>query len=108
MTFFDSVTGRPVFVAPRGRTYEEFLKESREYGWLIFRDEEVVWKNVRVLCEARDFDGEEVVGVDGTHLGHNVFEYEKDLVTFSNRYVINLVSIAGRDLFDETERMRKK
>ena len=28
LTFYDSVTGKPLFVAPRGRTIEEFLIES--------------------------------------------------------------------------------
>ena len=28
---------------------EEFLKESKSHGWPSFRDEEVVWENVRCL-----------------------------------------------------------
>ena len=31
-TFYDTVTGKPLFVAPRGRTVEEFLKESENHG----------------------------------------------------------------------------
>ena len=27
--YYDSVTGKPLFVAPRGRSVEEFLKESQ-------------------------------------------------------------------------------
>lgn len=41
ITFYDSVTGKPLFIAPRGRTFEEFKKESLEHGWPSFRDEEV-------------------------------------------------------------------
>eukprot|EP00227_Mantoniella_beaufortii_P006540 CAMPEP_0197614200 /NCGR_PEP_ID=MMETSP1326-20131121/59405_1 /TAXON_ID=1155430 /ORGANISM="Genus nov. species nov., Strain RCC2288" /LENGTH=225 /DNA_ID=CAMNT_0043183069 /DNA_START=31 /DNA_END=709 /DNA_ORIENTATION=- len=48
-TFYDAVTGLPLFVAPRGRSWGEFEEESRAHGWPSFRDEEVVWANVRVL-----------------------------------------------------------
>ncbi len=41
ITFYDSVSGKPLFVAPRGRTFEEFLKESASHGWPSFRDDEV-------------------------------------------------------------------
>lgn len=40
-TYYDSVTGLPLFIAPRGRTFEEFRKESVSHGWPSFRDEEV-------------------------------------------------------------------
>jgi hypothetical protein len=63
ITFYDSVTGKPLFIAPRGRSMDEFKKESRSHGWPSFRDEEVVWENMRCLA-----DGESV-SVDGTHLG---------------------------------------
>lgn len=29
MTYYDSVTGKPLFVAPKGRTLEQFLEESK-------------------------------------------------------------------------------
>ena len=83
ITFYDSVTGKPLFIAPRGRTMEEFKKESISHGWPSFRDEEVVWDNMRCLA-----DGESV-SVDGTHLGHNLPDRK------GNRYCINLVSVAG-------------
>jgi len=41
--------GKALFVAPRGRSFEEFVKESKVHGWPSFRDEEVVWDNVRCL-----------------------------------------------------------
>jgi len=82
ITFYDSVTGLPLFVAPRGRTLEAFLEESQHHGWPSFRDEEVVQENVRVLADG------ETVSVNGTHLGHN-------LPDGRNRYCIDLVSIAG-------------
>ena len=66
MTYYDSVTGKPLFVAPRGRTMDSFLKESRAHGWPSFRDDEVVWENMRCLKNG------ETVSVDGTHLGHNI------------------------------------
>ena len=83
VTYYDSVTGKPLFVAPRGRTVEQFLAESRKHGWPSFRDEEVVWDHMRCLQNG------EAVSVDGTHLGHNLSDKN------GNRYCINLVSIAG-------------
>merc|ERR1719231_1855896 len=47
--FYDSVSGAKLFTAPRGRTFEEFVKESDAHGWPSFRDEEVNWDHVRVL-----------------------------------------------------------
>ena len=67
MTFYDSVTGKPLFVAPVGRDVEQLIAESEYHGWPSFRDEEVVWENVRVLKGSG-----ETVSVDGTHLGHNI------------------------------------
>lgn len=84
LTFFDSVTGKPLFVAPRGRTMKSFLKESAVHGWPSFRDQEVVWESMRCLRDG------ECVSVDGTHLGHNIPDGS------GNRYCINLVSVAGR------------
>ncbi len=52
-----------------------------------FRDEEVVWDNVRVLKGSG-----ETVSLDGTHLGHNLPDRA------GNRYCINLVSIAGNPI----------
>ena len=73
------------FVAPIGRTMDQFLAESNVHGWPSFRDQEVVWENMRVLKSSG-----EAVSVDGTHLGHNLPDRT------GNRYCINLVSIAGR------------
>ncbi|CAN0114397.1 unnamed protein product [Heterosigma akashiwo] len=88
-TYYDSNTGKPLFIAPRGRTFEEFVKESQAHGWPSFRDEEVVWDSVRVL------DDGEAVSVDGTHLGHNLPDRN------GNRYCINLVSVAGNPVDGE-------
>ena len=41
-TFYDSVTGKALFVAPVDRTVEEFARESSAHGWPSFRDAEVV------------------------------------------------------------------
>jgi peptide methionine sulfoxide reductase MsrB len=83
ITFFDSVTGRPLFIAPRGRSYDSFVSESTRHGWPSFRDEEVLWDNVRVLPDG------ETVSVNGTHLGHNLPDYS------GNRYCINIVCVAA-------------
>jgi len=64
ITFYDSVTGKALFVAPINRSAEQFIAESQVHGWPSFRDEEVIWENVRVLKKSG-----ETVSVDGTHLG---------------------------------------
>merc|ERR1719191_2680113 len=83
MTFFDSVTGVPLFFAPVGRSTAAFLAESGAHGWPSFRKAEVLWRNVVQL------DDGEIVSLTGTHLGHNLPDEAGD------RYCINLVSIAG-------------
>ena len=122
--YYDSVTGKPLFVAPVGRSFDQFLAESQVHGWPSFRDEEVVWENMRVLKASG-----EAVSADGTHLGHNVrvprrssfltllpllFSRSSDGYACGdewmpltrvlwqipdakgNRYCINLVSVAGQ------------
>mmetsp|Transcript_62112 Transcript_62112/g.122763 ORF Transcript_62112/g.122763 Transcript_62112/m.122763 type:complete len:194 (-) Transcript_62112:163-744(-) len=84
--FYDSVSGQPLYVAPVGRSVEDFLKESRAHGWPSFRDAEVVWDNVRILKKG------EAVSTMGTHLGHNLPDH------MGNRHCINLVSVAGYPL----------
>ena len=83
ITYYDSVTGKPLFIAPRGRTTAEFIAESKQHGWPSFRDDEVVWENVRTLKNG------ETISLTGTHLGHNLPDRK------GNRYCINLVCIAG-------------
>jgi len=90
--YYDSVTGKPLFVAPIGRSMLDFLAESSTHGWPSFRDEEVVWENMRVLKSSG-----EAVSADGTHLGHNLPDKK------GNRYCINLVSVAGRPVTDARE-----
>lgn len=38
--FYDSIFQKPIFIAPRNRTWEEFEKESTSHGWPSFRIEE--------------------------------------------------------------------
>ena len=85
-TYYDANSGKSLFYAPVGRSFQDFLQESIAHGWPSFRDEEVNWNFVRVLRDG------ECVSVDGTHLGHNIPDKK------GNRYCINLVSIAGRPL----------
>jgi len=83
ITFYDSNTGKPLFYAPKERSFEQFVRESKQHGWPSFRDCEVNWDLVRCLPNG------ECVSVDGTHLGHNLPD------STGNRYCINLVSVAG-------------
>jgi hypothetical protein len=84
ISFYDSNNGNLLFVAPKGRTYDQFVRESVSHGWPSFRDEEVNWDHVRVLPDG------ETVSDAGTHLGHNLPDGK------GNRYCINLVCVAGR------------
>merc|ERR1719223_827408 len=84
VTFYDSVSGKALFKAPVNRSVDEFISESKVHGWPSFRDDEVVWSDVRVLKSSG-----ETVSTIGTHLGHNIPDQ------YGNRYCINLVSIAG-------------
>lgn len=88
ITFYDTITGKALFVAPRGRSWAAFKEESKNHGWPSFRDEEVVKENVFVLAGGPNGGGGETVSVDGTHLGHNIPDGK-------NRYCINIASIAG-------------
>jgi len=90
VTLFDSVMGKPVFTVPHGRTFDEFVAESEKHGWPSFRDQEVVWENVRCLADG------EAVTIDGVHLGHNLPTRADTASGWSNRYCINCVSVAGR------------
>jgi len=83
--FYDSVCGKPLFVAPRGRSFADFKKESIAHGWPSFRPEETVDANVNVLSGGR------MESVCGTHLGHNLPDLS------GARYCIDLVCIAGRN-----------
>jgi len=37
INFYDSNTGNLLFTAPKGRSMDDFLKESRAHGWPSFR-----------------------------------------------------------------------
>jgi len=84
--FFDSVCGLPLFVAPRGRTFEEFVDESIKHGWPSFRPEEIVSENVII------HDGGRMESKCLTHLGHNLPDA---IFNGRDRYCIDLVCIAG-------------
>jgi len=84
--FYDSVCGIPLFVAPRGRSFKEFVDESTKHGWPSFRPEEIVSENVIIHDDGR------MESRCYTHLGHNL----PDGAFFNNdRYCIDLVCIAG-------------
>lgn len=37
VTFYDSVTGLPLFIAPKGRSFQDWVAESTVHGWPSFR-----------------------------------------------------------------------
>jgi len=79
-------------VAPRGRSYAEWKKESVDHGWPSFRDQEVVHKNMQV--EAGGFG--ELISNCNTHLGHNIPDGK------GNRHCVNLMCMAGIKAGNET------
>jgi len=87
--FHDSNSGKVLFEAPKDRSFESFVKESKMHGWPSFRDNEVNWDYVRVLPNG------ETISIDGTHLGHNLPDGK------GNRYCINIVSVAGSPISAE-------
>jgi len=84
--FYDVVCGLPLFIAPRGRSFEDFKEESVYHGWPSFRPEEMISENVILHDDGR------MESVCLTHLGHNLPESGVD------RYCIDLVCIAGSPL----------
>lgn len=90
--FYDSVCGIPLFVAPRGRSFEEFKAESLKHGWPSFRPEEMIAENVIIHDDGR------MESRCLTHLGHNLPEGGVD------RYCIDLVCVAGSPLSVDDER----
>lgn len=85
VTFYDSVCGIPLFIAPRNRTLAAWKEESYANGWPSFRPEELVKENVMF----KEGTGE-AVSKCGTHLGANL--PDKD----GPRYCIDLVCISGQ------------
>eukprot|EP00546_Thalassionema_frauenfeldii_P014735 CAMPEP_0178928582 /NCGR_PEP_ID=MMETSP0786-20121207/19997_1 /TAXON_ID=186022 /ORGANISM="Thalassionema frauenfeldii, Strain CCMP 1798" /LENGTH=255 /DNA_ID=CAMNT_0020604489 /DNA_START=80 /DNA_END=847 /DNA_ORIENTATION=+ len=83
IVFYDSVCALPLFVAPRGRSFESFKQESIHHGWPSFRPAEIVSENVIIHPDGR------MESKCGTHLGHNLPTNGVD------RYCIDLVCIAG-------------
>lgn len=92
--FYDSVCGIPLFIAPRGRSFEEFKEESLHHGWPSFRPEEIVSENVIIHDDGR------MESRCLTHLGHNLPDDGID------RYCIDLVCMAGEPLSTDDERAK--
>jgi len=86
--FYDSVCGIPLFVAPRGRSFDDFVAESMKHGWPSFRPEELVSENVII------HPGGRMESKCLTHLGHNLPTKDGNGVVIY-RYCINLVCMAG-------------
>ena len=83
-TFFDSVCGLPLFVAPQNRTFQDWERDTNDHGWPSFRPPEIVTKNIVI-----DIDGQHVYSICGTYLGTYLPDAQGD------RYCIDLCCIAG-------------
>jgi peptide methionine sulfoxide reductase MsrB len=92
--FYDSVCGLPLFIAPRGRSFDDFKKESLHHGWPSFRPEEIISDNVIIHNDGR------IESRCLTHLGHNLPEGGVD------RYCIDLVCISGQPLSLDDDRTK--
>lgn len=86
--FYDSVCGIPLFIAPTGRSFNSWYKETQEHGWPSFRDSEVVQGNIFV--NKTDTGFLTVYSTCGTYLGSNLPDEE------GNRYCMDLSCISGR------------
>jgi len=84
-TFYDTVCGLPVFVAPQIRTLSAWLAETEEHGWPSFRTAELVPGNVFV-------NGTQVISKCGNYLGSYLPDAE------GPRYCIDLVCISGNPM----------
>lgn len=85
IVFYDSQCGIPLYVAPRGRSYDAWKQESVSHGWPSFRDSEVVHENVHV---EPGYNGE-LSSKCNTHLGHNLPDSK------GRRDCVNLMCMAG-------------
>ena len=109
MTFYDSVSGKPLFAAPKVRSMQQFKDCMIENGWPIFHEDEVqlgliivhrslvmkylrfmqlIWENIDLI------DGEILVSKDGTYLGRRLNDSRWN--NFKSRW--NISSIAGRPI----------
>jgi len=86
-TFYDSVCGLPLFMAPMNRTLDEFKADTDEHGWPSFRPEEVVEENI-VTDEETGY----VTSACGTHLGSFLPDAEGD------RWCIDLSCVSGNPI----------
>jgi hypothetical protein len=96
--FYDSNSGKTLFMVPREsvyRTFDEFMKESVEQGYLSFRDYEVNWDRVRCL------EGGEMFSTDGTRLGYCSPDAE-------GKYLINILAVAGRPVREKKSKNRRR
>lgn len=56
ITFYDTVTGKPLFIAPRGRTWASFVAESKAHGWPVQRAKAQSWIRSRTLVVVGDVE----------------------------------------------------
>lgn len=83
-TFYDSVCGIPLFIAPRGRSFADFEADTTEHGWPSFRPAEMVAGNVLT-----DKSTGYVTSKCGTHLGSFLPDEKGD------RWCLDLECVAG-------------
>eukprot|EP00300_Choanocystis_sp_HF-7_P035173 c48590_g1_i1.p1 GENE.c48590_g1_i1~~c48590_g1_i1.p1 ORF type:complete len:118 (+),score=18.03 c48590_g1_i1:1-354(+) len=85
--FYDPVCRKPLFIAPRERSFEAWEAESIAAGLVSFRDAEMVAGNVRV-----DEGTGALWSVCGTYLGGNLPGKT------GNQYLVHLPCISGASL----------
>lgn len=97
--FYDSCSGKPLFLVPSigvHRTFEQFLEESLEHGFLSFRDYETNWERVRCLHSG------ELVSIDGTKLGFHLPDEQ------GNKYLVNILAVCGRPVKRKKPQSRRR
>jgi peptide methionine sulfoxide reductase MsrB len=86
-TFYDTVCGIPLFQAPVGRSFQEWVAETSEHGWPSFRTKEIVAGNSYTNVTEKGIV--EVYSSCGTYLGTNLADDSGD------RYCMDLSCISG-------------
>ncbi|KAL3893400.1 MAG: hypothetical protein SGARI_008197, partial [Bacillariaceae sp.] len=97
--FYDSNSGKTLFMVRKEspyRTFEDFLEESIDQGFLCFRDYEVNWQ--RVLSR----NNGELFSKDGTKLGFHSPDTE------GNKYLVNLLAVAGKPLREKRQKAHRR
>lgn len=90
-TFYECTCGLPLFVAPVGRSFDQWRNDCERNGQLEFQEEEIIKKNTKVLQSG------DLVSICGRHVG----KYTTSS-TSGDVYVANIACISGSPIHSIT------